>query len=61
MIFERYSPLINALHVDYLSIRQQFSSILASAAAARMVSPTCIILASSFLTMLLIDCFFQDS
>ena len=38
-MFERYFPLINTLHVDWLLRRHQFSSISASAAAARMVSP----------------------
>ena len=55
MIFERYFPLINALHVDWFSRRHQFSSILASSAAARMVLPTCNMLASTFLKLLLID------
>ena len=44
LIFERYFSLMNALHVDWLSRRHSFSLILASAAAARMVSPTCIML-----------------
>ena len=48
-------PLMNALHVDWLSRRHKFSSIPASVAADRMVSPTCIILASPFLTLLFID------
>ena len=61
LMFESYFPLINALHVDWLSRRHQFSSIPASAAAAWMVSPTCIILASPFLTMLLIDWFCRAS
>ena len=61
LMFERYFPLINTLHVDWLSRRHQFSSITASAAAARMVSPTCIMLASPFLTLLLIDWFCRAS
>ena len=54
LVFERYFPLMNALHVDWLSRRHQFSSIPASAVSARMVSPTCIILAIPFFTLLLI-------
>ena len=59
LTFERYFPLINALHVDWLSRRHQFSSIPAYAAAARVVFPTCIMLASPFLTLLLIYGFFR--
>ena len=55
IIFERYFPLINALHVDWLSRRHKFSSIQASAAATRMVSPTCLMLELPLLTLLLID------
>ena len=40
LIFERYFPLMNVLHVDWLLIRHQFLSITASAEAARMLSPT---------------------
>ena len=47
--------LMNALHINWLSRRHQFSSIPASAAAARMVSSTCIILAPPFLILLLVD------
>ena len=54
LIFEGYFLLINALHVDWLSRRHQFSSIKASAAAPMTVSPTCIIMESSFLTLVLI-------
>ena len=54
LIFERYFLLLNALHVDWFSMRHQFSSITASAAAARMVSPICIMLALPFFTLLLI-------
>ena len=54
LIFERYFLLTNALHFDWLSIRHQFSSIPTSAAAARMVSPTCIILELPFFTLSLI-------
>ena len=61
LIFERYFTLMNALHVNWLSRRHQFSSIPASAAAARMVSPTCIMLASPFLTLLLIGWFCHAS
>ena len=61
LIFERYFPLINAFHFDWLSRRHQFSSILASAEAARMVSPKCIMLASPFLTLLFIDSVFRAS
>ena len=53
--------MINALHADWLSIRHQLSSIPASAAESRMVSPTCIMLASPFLTLLLIDSVCRDS
>ena len=61
LMFESYFPLINAFHVNWLSRRHQFSSIPASAAASRMVSPTCIMLASTFLTLLLIDWFCRAS
>ena len=54
MIFERYFSVINALHINWLSRRRQFSSILASAAAARMLSPECIMMALPFLALLLI-------
>ena len=45
---------MNALYVKWLSIRHQFLSIPASAAAARMVSPTYIVIALPFFIMLLI-------
>ena len=61
LIFEMHFLLINELHVDWLSRRHKFSSIPASAAAARMVSTTCIILASPFLTLLLIGWFCRAS
>ena len=51
LIFERYFPLMNALLVDWLSRRHHFSSILASAAAARMVLPTLMMLALPLLTL----------
>ena len=54
IIFERYFLLMNALHVDWLSRMNHFSSITASATAARMVSPTCIILALPLFVLLLI-------
>ena len=43
-MFDIYVSLMKALHVDWLSRRQQFSSMTASAAAARMVSTTRILL-----------------
>ena len=61
MIFERYFLLMNALHVDWLSRRHQFSSIPASAAAARMVLPTCIMMEFPYLTLLLIGSFYRNS
>ena len=61
LIFDRYFSLMNALHVDWLSRRHKFSSILASAGAARMVLPTCMILVSPFLTLLLISSVFWTS
>ena len=53
LIFERYFLLVNAFHVDCLSRRHQFSSIMASAAESRMVFPTCIIMEFPFLKLLL--------
>ena len=55
LIFESYFLLMNALHVDWLSRRHQFSTIPASDAAARMVLPTCIILASPLPILLFTD------
>ena len=43
-MFDRYFPLMKALHVDLLSRRHQFSSFTDSVSAARMVSPTRIML-----------------
>ena len=43
-MFDRYFPLMKALHVDLLSRRHQFSSSTDSVSAARMVSPTRIML-----------------
>ena len=54
LVFERYFPLMNALHVDWLSRRHKFSLIPFSTAAARMVSPTLIILKLPFFILLLI-------
>ena len=54
LILERYFLLINALHVDWFPRRHQFQSIPASAASARMVSPTFIMLTSPYLTLFLI-------
>ena len=48
LIFDTYFPLMNALHVDWLLIRHQFSLISASNAEARMISPTCIMMALTF-------------
>ena len=44
LVFDKYLPLMKALHVDLLSRRHQFSSITDSDATARMVSFTCITL-----------------
>ena len=60
LIFERYFLLMNALHVDWLSRRNNFSSSPASSVAARMVLPTFIMLVL-FLTLLLIYCFCRTS
>ena len=54
LIFENYFRLMNALHVDWLSIRHQLSLILASVVASRMVSLTCIIMVLPFFILLLI-------
>ena len=43
-MFDRYFSLMKVLHVDLLTIRHQFSPIPDSAAAARIVSPTRIML-----------------
>ena len=43
-MFDRYLPLIKALHVNWLSRRHQFSPIPDSNVSARMASSTCIIL-----------------
>ena len=40
LMFDRYFPLMTAFHVDWLSRRHQFSSILASDVSASLVSPT---------------------
>ena len=44
LMFDMYLPLMKTLHVYLLSIRHQFSSMLSSASAARVVSPTRIML-----------------
>ena len=49
-MFDRYLPLMKALNVDWFTRSHQFSPIPASAASARMVSPTRIILALSLLS-----------
>ena len=54
MIFEGYLSLMNALHVNWLLRRRQFSLILDSTAAVRRVLPTCIMLALPFFILLLI-------
>ena len=61
MIFERYLLLLNVLHVDWLLRWHQFSSILASAAASRMVSPMCIILGLPIFKLLLVGSVFRTS
>ena len=40
MMFDRYLPLTKALHVEWISRRNQFSPIPAFEASSRMVSPT---------------------
>ena len=49
MMFDRHFPLMKALHVDLFSRRHHISSIWASAALVRVVSPTHIMLELSFL------------
>ena len=54
LIFERYFMLMNALHVNWLPRRHQFSLVPASDTVSRMVSPKCIIMALPFFILLLI-------
>ena len=54
MTFEMYFLLMKALHVNWLSIRHQFSLITASALASRMVYPMFIMMALPFFILLLI-------
>ena len=61
LIFERYFLLTDVLHVEWLLRRLKFLSILTSDAAARTVSPTCIMMASPFLKLLLMGSFYGTS
>ena len=54
LISERYFMLMNALHVNWLLRKHQIILIMASSAAARMVSPTCIILVLPLFILFLI-------
>ena len=61
LIFERYFPLMNALHVYWYLRRQQISLILNYATSDRMVSPTCIMLTLPFFILLLLGTVFRTS
>ena len=54
LIFESYFPLMNALHFNWFLRRHQFSFKPSSAAADRMLFPTCILLTSPLFNFLLI-------
>ena len=49
LMFDRFLPLMKAFHFDWLSISHQFSSIMDSSEATRIVSPTRITLDSTLL------------
>ena len=61
LIFDRDFTLVNALNVDWLSRRHQFSLIPESIVAVRMVSPTCIMLAFPFFILSLIGSVCRNS